>query len=144
MLFDQRSTGKPSDINFSGRPKKQKKYQNAKMCWKKKMPRDMKILAIYPSTRGLQPTRKCSYTHFSVFPQNHKAWFRGQIVFSGPWSTVPKANFVLGTMEHGPEGKYSPRDLVPRKKVWKWVKKPGIGPKWTKTCLPLTKNLMRK
>ena len=59
----QRSTGKPSDINFSGRPKKQKKYQNAKMCWKKKMPRDMKILAIYPSTRGLYSIGKRGFHH---------------------------------------------------------------------------------
>ena len=40
--------------------------------------------------------------------RDYGAWLQGQIFSSGPWSTVPRANFLLGTMEHGPEGKYTP------------------------------------
>ena len=132
----------------------------------------MKILVIYPSTRGLQPTGKRSYTIFPVFPKTQKnfklqkiiqksktqkrleIWNFSDILFdqrspvhqeallywffcfsSGPWSTVPKANiligtmkhglkadFLLGTEEHGPEGKYSPWDLVPRKRCTSGLK----------------------
>ena len=133
------STGKRSYIIFLQRPQNQKIFQNAKNHWNgknPKTPRDMPILAIRPSTRGLQSTGNRSYISFSVFPRDRGAWSRGQIFFSGPWSTVLKANFLLGTVEHGPEGKYSPRDHGarsrgqifflgpgPKKKVWKWVKR---------------------
>ena len=57
----------------------------------------MKILVIRYLTRGLQSNRKRCYSDFFCFS-------------SGPWSTVPKANFLIGTMEHGPKGKLPPWD----------------------------------
>jgi hypothetical protein len=77
-------------------------------------------------------------------PRDRGARSRGEIFSSGPWSTVPRGNFLLGTMEHGPEGRFSSWDLVPRKRCESRYEEHRIGPKWTETRVPLTKNLMRK
>ena len=73
-----------------------------------------------------------------------KPSYHSQIFASGPRNMVPKANFLLRTMEHGPEGIFSSWDLVPRKRCESGYKEHRIGPKWTETHVPPTKKVMRK
>ena len=64
--------------HFSKNPKKNLKLKNRQKNKSPKTPRDMRILAIYPSTRGLQLTRKHSYTDFSRFSKNPKKFEHGK------------------------------------------------------------------
>ena len=58
------------------KPEKVQNPKNHRNSKNPKKPRDLKILAIYPLTRSLQPTQKHSYTDFFRFSKN-------QIFFQG-------------------------------------------------------------